>query len=417
MKFAAFSLLFFLVFPLFSGRTGAAQQNAPISLSLAETARLAEARSRTVQAANARITAAEARVSAASRLPNATLGLAQPYGSSATGGFDEGVFLSQTVELPGKVGPRKAAATQERTAAFAGGQGTRLDTVLSAQLAYIECLRADSEAAQAQISLDTAKKFTETAQIQFQAGDVPRSAVLRSQIEQARTEQILSVALTDRENRYLTLRSLLALPLDTPLTLTDALKSDDKIIALDAARTAALTRRPELLSARALVAARQADVRAAKSQRLPDVIVEGRRATLDPHRSGESSIRFGVAFPLFDNGRIGAETRAADAANREQTALLQEAERTTLLEVETAFREREQARLTVTTFEGATGRLAKAKELLEMAQIGYTRGGNGSLEIIDAQRTYQSEQIEYLRALAAYRSATAQLERATGGTL
>ena len=52
-----------------------------------------------------------------------------------------------------------------------------------------------------------------------------------------------------------------------------------------------------------------------------------------------------------------------------------------------------------------------------MAQTGYQQGANSYLELLDAQRTYLSEQTDYYRALAAYRTALAALKRAVGGSL
>ena len=59
----------------------------------------------------------------------------------------------------------------------------------------------------------------------------------------------------------------------------------------------------------------------------------------------------------------------------------------------------------------------QAKELLDMAQIGYSKGANSYLELLDAQQVYRSEQIEYARALAAWNEALAALQRAVGGKL
>lgn len=403
-----------------------AQTVAPRPLSLAEAVQLAQTNSPTLRAAAARIAGARARAGGAGRLPNTVLGIGQPFGSSATGGFDEGILLSQAIELPGKVNPRRAAAAQARTTAETDATGTRLDVTLSAQTAYFEWLRADGETAAAESALGIARKFADIARIQFQAGDAPRSAVVRAEIEQSRADQALTLAKTDRDARDATLKSLTGLPADVILTLTDSLTRDDgtakpltlNALTLETARQLARTRRPDLLSARALLTSRRAETRAANSQRLPDFAIEGRRATLDPRNTGQSSVRFAATFPLFDNGRIRSDVKAAEAAAKEQEALLQETERTALLEVDAAYRDRESARIIAASFEGTgegTGRLAKSKELLDMAQIGYTRGGSGSLEVIDAQRTYQSEQTEYLRALAQYRTATARLERAIGG--
>ena len=83
--------------------------------------------------------------------------------------------------------------------------------------------------------------------------------------------------------------------------------------------------------------------------------------------------------------------------------------------VTTLHRWMEQARKTVESFR--SGRLNRSRQLLEMAQTGYSAGANTYLELLDAQQVYRNEQTEYARALAAYNSARAALEKAVGGTL
>ncbi len=385
-------------------------------LTLADALKKAEASQPTVQAARASVAAAQARTRLAGTQPNPTLSLAKPYGSPATGGFGEDLILAQTIE-PGKIiGPRKRAAGQQQHIAEQELGAALLDLRLSVTTAYVGCLLADGELSQARATLDAGQKFADAAQVQFTAGDAPRSNVVRSQIEVARFSQALTEATNARSNAYATLRSLLGLSEETPLVLGDTLA--EKAVPIDRAalKTLALSRRPEVLAARAQVLASAAELDGAKNQRTPDLIVEGRRASVNPAQNGASSIRVGVSLPLFDNGRIRAEVLAARLSRQAQEARLKEAERVTLLEIELALSDRERAEKVVTSFEGA-GRLTKSKELLQMAQIGYEKGGSGYLEVIDAQRVFASEQVEYLRALAALRVATARLERAVGGPL
>ncbi len=385
-------------------------------LTLADALKRAEASQPLVQAARESVGAAQARARLAGKQPNPTLSLAKPYGSPATGGFGEDLILAQTIE-PGKIiGPRKRAAEQQLYVAEQERSAALLDLRLSTTMAYIECLLADGELSQARATLDAGQKFADAAQVQFTAGDAPRSNVVRSQIEVAHFSQALTEATNARSNAYTTLRSLLGLSEETPLVLGDTLA--EKTVPMDRAalKTLALSRRPEVLAARAQVLASAAELDGAKNQRTPDLIVEGRRASLNPAQNGASSIRVGVSLPLFDNGRIRAEVLAARLSRQAQEARLKETERTVVLEVELALSDRERAEKVVTSFEGA-GRLTKSKELLQMAQIGYEKGGSGYLEVIDAQRVFASEQVEYLRALAALRVATARLERAVGGPL
>ena len=391
----------------------------PITLSLDESVTRAEARNPVIASATARVRGASERLTVARKQPNPTLALAHPYGSSSTGGFGEDVILSQLLELPMLIQGRVRSASALREATVNDANITRLDLDLIVQTAYIEALRAEEESILAQKTLDAAQAFTDAANVQFTAGDVPRSNVLRSELELSRVRQSLQTAQTDRDNRYATLRSLLALPTNTPLVLSDKLTYDARTFAIDALTALTLSRRPDVLSARATRNSRKADVSVAKLQAAPNLIVEGRRATTNRVSGGES-LRVGIALPIFDYGRIRADVKNAQATVAESDALVQEAERVAKLDVETTSRERELARTVAESFEDGSngaGRIAKAKEVLEMMQLGYKQGANSYLEVIDAQRTFQSEQVEYLRALAALRNATARLERVTGGKL
>jgi cobalt-zinc-cadmium efflux system outer membrane protein len=383
-------------------------------LSLAEAVRLAQSRSPLARQADARVQGASGRVRTAGALPNPTLSVAHAYGSNTTAGFDEDLVLTQIFELGGKRNPRVRAARAEREAARAERQGTVLDVGFSTQSAYYEALRADAERGLAAEAVTTARAFATAAETQFQAGEVARSNVVRSRIELDRAEQALATAETERANRYAALQSLTGLPPDTPLTLTDTLAFSPVSYWLPDLQSFAAQHRPDLLAATQLREARAHSLREARAQSQPDLFLEGRRASVDPSIGG-SSVRVGMTLPVFDLGRKRGDVEVARAGLREQEAALAEATRAAQLEVETAWRNLEQAQRAVTSFQ--SGRLDRARELLEMVRIGYGRGASSLLEVLDAQQVYRNEETEYSRALAAFNSAKAAVQRAVGGTL
>jgi cobalt-zinc-cadmium efflux system outer membrane protein len=382
-------------------------------LSLAEANRLSQAASHIGRQFDARFDSAASRVQAAGAVPNPTLQLAQPYGEN-TGGLDEGIILTQTMELGDKRRQRLRAAEAERAAAQADRLDARTNVQLATETAYFEAERADEDVRTAQENLDSARAFANTADVQYTAGDVPRANVVRSEVEVTRAEQALDTAQTDRENRYATLRSLMGLPHGTPITLTDPLRFEPHEYSLTNLREVALRSRSDIASARRTLEARQALLHGAKAASAPDFFVEARHETLDV-TAGGSSVRFGVVFPVADYGRTRSDVNAAKAAVAEQTAVVNEMERTAGLEVETAYRLFDQSRRAVASFEG--GRLARSKELLDIAQTGYQHGANTFLELLDAQQIYRAEKAEYSRALAAYNIALATLRHAVGGAL
>lgn len=393
-----------------------AHATAPVSLSLADAVRLAHEHSPTVVAAGARVAEAGARLRAAGLPPNPSLAIAHGTGHDAAG-LDEDVILGQTLELPGKTGPRVRSARSERAAAIVGQVDAGRDLDFSVRSAYYETLRAEADRQLAANALFSAKTFEAAAQTQFTAGDAPKSNVVRSQIETARAQQALDAAEAERDNRYAALRSLTGLPPDTPVTLTDQLAERSAVYDLTTLQEQALRRRADLLAARHLRRARQADVTGAQAEWQPDLFVEVRKAAILPYTGASNgySVRAGITLPLFDLGRNRADVTAAKAALTEQQAALDETTRRALLDVETAYNNYMAAQKAVASFR--TGRLDRAKELLDMAQTGYEHGASSYLELLDAQQAYRSEQTDYTRSLADEDIALAALERVVGGTL
>lgn len=394
---------------------GTTAGGAPLRLSLADALALANEHSPLLSGSQARISAAQARLKSARALASPTLALAHAFGKN-TGGFDEDVILSQTLEI-GKRGSRVAGARAERNAAEAERSATGTELAFDVQSAYFEALRADVERDLAADVLKTAQTFSQAAQTQFEAGDAPRSNVVRAGIETSRAEQALDAAQSERANRYATLRSLTALPDATPLILTDTLAFTPATYDLNILHELALNSRADLQAARLLRQARQSAVSNARAQNRPDVFIEARRAAIVPYRDTPNgqSLRFGLTLPVFDLGRNKSSVREAQAAVQEQQASLDETTRTAHLEVQTALQTFQAVQKAVQSFDA--GRLARSRELLDMAQIGYERGATSYLELLDAQQVYRNEQTDYARALAAWNTARVALERAVGGKL
>jgi outer membrane protein, heavy metal efflux system len=218
---------------------------------------------------------------------------------------------------------------------------------------------------------------------------------------------------TERDNSYAALGSLVGLP-GSDMQLVDKLVFAAADYKLSGLRELAAASRPDIRAAKSTVDSFRAAVSAVKAESSPDLFLEGRHSSIDPTIGG-NSVRLGMTFPLVDLGRRRAEVAAAQAALAEQQAKLDGAVRTAGLEVETSFNSLQQARKNVESFQ--SGRLQRAADLMDMAQTGYDKGAFTYLEVLDAQNVYRSEQADYDRALAAYNTALAALERSVGGHL
>ncbi|MEP6757354.1 MAG: TolC family protein [Chthonomonadales bacterium] len=398
---------------MFALLMGVSFAQVPSGLSIKDARTQAYKSSPTILAARARLEGATARRRGAGALGSPILSIAKGLGNN-TGGLDEDILLTQTVEIGDKRRFRVQAASGEEKSAIQDLKQAELETSASVTQAYYEAQLSDSELGLAKENQDNAKVFATAAETQFKAGDVAKSNLLRSQIELTRAEQAVIAAQTERDNKFAALANAIGLTSSNNLKLSDALQYNPTTHRVDEWKTAAIKRRADLAASRYTQESRNAAARIARSAGQPDLFVEGRHSSLDPSNGG-TSVRFGITLPLLDFGRMKADTRSAQASAKEQGALILGLQRQVDLEVETNFRNVMQARKSVESFQG--GRLDRSKQLLEMAQIGYQKGANSFLELLDAQQINRSEQIDYLRAIAAYNIASNALERAAGGPL
>ncbi len=385
-------------------------------LALTDALGVARRGSFSVGSAQARIQAAQARLQAAGAFPGTTLTLARAFGSHNTAGFDEDVILSQVIEF-GKSGSRVRGARADVAAAQFDRAGVGTDLEYALRAAYFDALRADVERNLANEALRSALTFQGAAQTQLTAGDVPRANVVRSNIEVSRARATLASAQSDRSVRYAALRSLLGVPDESPLSLRDRLGFSPVTFNLNTLQDLASRQRADLQSARSTLLSRQAAVQTARALNRPDAFVEARRAGITSYSGSKNgnSIRVGVVIPLLDFGRNRAGTSEARATVAEQQGTLDQTTRAARLDVATTFEKFVAAQAAVQSFDA--GRLAQSRELLDMAQTGYQHGANSYLELIDAQTVYRTEQADDARALAAWNTALADLQRAVGGRL
>ncbi|RZL98193.1 MAG: TolC family protein, partial [Sphingomonas sp.] len=176
------------------------------------------------------------------------------------------------------------------------------------------------------------------------------------------------------------------------------------------------TMRPMATSGTLTVAAARADldtasaqVRLARSQRVPDLTVSASARRLE--QTNDVAAVFGISIPLnvFNNGRASiavAEAQVEQSDAQRRIALL-DAEQ----DVATMRAEAENA---ATTARNAAGpALAAATEAARIARIGYREGKFGQIDLLDAERTLLETRTAAIDALAAHHDAQARLERLT----
>ncbi|HTN27272.1 MAG TPA: TolC family protein, partial [Burkholderiales bacterium] len=119
-----------------------------------------------------------------------------------------------------------------------------------------------------------------------------------------------------------------------------------------------------------------------------------------------------LAQPIFQAGRIEAETAAAQA--REQQALIQyqRAIQTAFREVRDALNAQTRAR---ESFDAESARVQALSETLRLARRRYEHGLASQLDVLDSERGLLTAEQSRIDALRAQRAAVADLYKALGG--
>ena len=381
---------------------------API-LTLAEALERAGASSPFQDAAAAGIRAAKAQRRVAGLRPNPSI-VGEAENVAGTGIY-QGLRSSETtlglalpLELGGKRGARIAVAEAQIGRAGLQAEMARADLRLRVTQTYNAAAAAQRRVIIAEDQVGIAAEVLRAARIRVQAG---RASPLEEQ--RADVARIAAEGALERTRRSAEAASgNLARLLGTPVGQLDRSWFD--------AVPSAGTMRPMAASGTLTVAAARADldtasaqVRLARSQRVPDLTVSASARWLE--QTNDVAAVFGVSIPLnaFNNGRAGiavAEAQREQSDAQRRVALL-DAEQ----EVATAQAEAENA---ATTARNAAGpALAAATEAARIARIGYREGKFGQLDLLDADRTLLETRTTAIDALAAHHDAQARLERLT----
>jgi multidrug efflux system outer membrane protein len=183
--------------------------------------------------------------------------------------------------------------------------------------------------------------------------------------------------------------------------------------------SALLERRPDVRGAEQQLASASARIGAARAEQLPTLSLTG-------SLGGESaelgdllkspgriwSIGIGLAQPLFDGGRLAARTDQAVAAHREAQGAYRGVVEDAFKDVADALATLQAARASQADLERAERAAANA---LKLAQARFDTGYSGYLELLDAQRSAASAQLDAVRNRQAQLAASVDLFRALGG--
>ncbi len=290
--------------------------------------------------------------------------------------------------------------------------------------AYFALLNCDAQLELTQKTLDSRERSAALYEKQFEDGAISELDILnvRTQVDtlrdslaqvRARREQAESALLlltgesprdiyAGRAERGSGLASLPAVP-QMPAGLPSEL----------------LMRRPDIASAEASLRAAHFQVGAARAAFFPSISLTGsfgvESAQLGSLFSGDSEAwSFGgvVDWPLLTFGRTLGNVRQSEAAMREAAAGYDKAVQQAFRDVRNALAVQQGMAESSKALEEAASRMEKAAEL---ARRRYEAGYSPYLDVLEAERTLYSSQMQFLERRAALLSAAAQVCVVLGG--
>ncbi len=350
---------------------------------------------------------------------NAARGRTFIGGNAVTGDlFTVGLPSSYEVDLWGRVRHGERAARDALLASRYGEDTVALTLAATVARAYFTALSLDSQYAASQESERAATESLDLARKRLAGGvgselDVYQAGSLAAQTA-AQTKEIARQraaivhqlgVLTGRLDANVPPKSLDTLPVPPlpPAGLPSQL----------------LERRPDVRQAEATLQSATERIGVARANQFPTLSLTAnlgaQSVALGNLFTGGAkiwSVGAGLLGPIFDAGRYAARTAQAEAQAKQAEASYQRT-------VETAFRDVSDAlsnlHAAATSEKDLADRLANARGALRLAQLRYRSGYSAYLEVLDAVRTLNQAQLDYIRNHQAYLSYTVDLMNALGG--
>ncbi|TXC71989.1 TolC family protein [Sphingomonas ginsenosidivorax] len=378
-------------------------------LTLADALARAGAASPFQDAASAGVRAAEAQRRVAGLRPNPSI-IAEAENVAGTGIY-QGLRSSETtvglalpLERGGKRGARIAVADAQIGRAGLQGDIARADLRLRVTQTYVIALAAQRRLGIARDQRGIAAEVLRVASVRVRAGRASPLEEQRADVARVAADGALERAERSAAVASANLARLLGIAVGV---LDDAWFQRVDIVRESPApgATGTLT----AAAARADLDTATAQVRLARSQRVPDLTLSASARRLE--QTNDVAAVFGVSIPLtvFNGGR--SAVAVADAQGDQSDAL----RRVALLDAEQdiAGAQADAANAATTARNAAGPALAAAQEAARIARIGYREGKFGQLDLLDAERTLLETRTAAIDALAAYHDAQARLERLT----
>ena len=355
------------------------------------------------------------------RIPQATA-LEDPMVGADLEGIDGGTYMdieymaSQTWPFPGKRRLRGQVAARASDIRQAEYEMLERDLVAQAKTVYFALALVERSLDINRQNRELLEQIERVAESQYATGSRTMQDVLKTQIELAKLSNERIGLQQERTSAIARLNALMGRGPSAPIVLTTPARLGQLRLTLDELEQRLLDARPDLKAAALAVARSSAELGVARLDYLPDFTT---RVEARQFRGGggirEFDTMLAVNVPIWSWGKQHERVKEVRATLEASKAEQERAKLDALAELRDGYARLEAADRTAELY--ATSILPQAEQTLNVAQTGYEAERVEFMDVLDAERAWKALQLEYHRALAAFETAWAEVERAVGQPL
>jgi outer membrane protein TolC len=330
------------------------------------------------------------------------------------GFFDTRAYVSTSLVDWSSIEKVRSSSESLRASQFSYKNAREL-VVLTVGYNYLLSITAASRIETAQAQLKTAEALYNQAYDQLKAGTSPQIDALRAKVEFQTRQQQLIAARNDYEKQRLAFARTIGLPPGQAFELTEKIPYDKpEPIPIDAVIAQAYAARADFKAAEAQLHAAELAHRAAVAEYLPTLSFDanyGAGGQTPSHLNGTYEAQGSLKIPIFQGGKVRADTLQADAALTNSRNQLENLRGQIDQDIRDAVLDLQSAAQLV---EVAQSNVDLAGQTLDQARDRFIAGVTDNIEVVQAQDAVAAANESYISSLFNYTLARISLARAEG---
>lgn len=333
-------------------------------------------------------------------------------------GYVYGASLGWTLELGGKRKARVNLARNQSELSKIQLQDFFRNLRADASLGYIEALKSKALLEVQQDSYKNMQQLAKSDSIRYKLGTITLVTSKQSKLEAASLLNEVYQAESAEQQAITGLSVFLGDSKITGRDVTGDFNAFNRDFNIDDLILQALNERADVLAAKQNTEVAKSQINLEKANRVIDL---GISAGAERHTEATNEIapspsvnavKIGISIPLKFSNRRNAGLKIAEMAHSQAEVEYKQIEQEIKAEVMQAFQQYTATQKQLRQFHN--GMLSEAKSILEGITYSYKRGESSILEVLNAQRTYNSVRKDYYEALAENAAALIELERKAG---